>query len=150
MGMMSGGLSRTLRESDAGELPAGWRLEEVSVSGANVAGGSDDGAAAEDHLAAHEFAVVFAECAGEGAIAGVGGVGRVGPLPDGAVERVEAGGLEDAVVEGLDIEEAGVGGRLGGSGGFPLELGGQAGSGPVGEGVGLVIAEVADGGIGEG
>ncbi len=38
------------------------------------------GAAAEDHLRAHELAVVLAESAGEGLVAGVAGVRGLGPL----------------------------------------------------------------------
>ena len=39
-------------------------------------------AAAEDHLVAHELAVVFAQRTRGGAIAGIGRVRAGGPLPD--------------------------------------------------------------------
>ena len=143
-----------------------------------MGGGGDAGAAAKDDLRAHEFSVVLAESAGEGAVAGVARVGTGGPFPDvaeylleagsgGGWGGVEVGGFEEVGlccdggswrmkrfqggmgeefwVRAILLEEGSdaVGGVL------PFELGGEAGVGPAGEGVGFEEAEVADGGFGE-
>jgi len=81
-----------LGEAEAAELPAGGGVEEVSVGGADVGLGGDAGASAEDHLGAHELAVVLAEGSGEGFVAGVTGVGGGGPFPDVAEELEGSGG----------------------------------------------------------
>ena len=73
-------------------MPAGGGAEEVPVGGADVGFGGYAGAAAQDDLRGHELAVVLAERAGEGLIAGVAGVGGLGPLPDVAVELLGGGG----------------------------------------------------------
>ena len=56
-------------ESDPGELPAFFRLKEIAIGAANVSARCGAGTAAQDVLVAHEFAVVFAQRAGRGAIA---------------------------------------------------------------------------------
>ena len=65
------------------------------------------GAAAEDDLGGHKFAVVLAECAGKGLVAGVAGVGGLGPLPYIAEEllRRGGGGRADLGVEVVGLEE---------------------------------------------
>jgi len=88
-------------------LPAGGGGEEVAVGGSDVGGGGDAGASAEDDLGAHEFAVVLAESAGEGLVAGVAGVGGLGPLPDVSEELLGGGGggAADLGVEVVGFEE---------------------------------------------
>ncbi len=99
-------------------MPAGGGGEEVAVGGADVRLGGDAGAAAENNLGAHELAVVLAESAGEGLVAGVAGVGRLGPLPDVAEELLGeglvGGGGGGAGVEVLGLEHVGAR-RCGGS-----------------------------------
>src|SRR5690606_39176809 len=112
--------SRILCQAQAGELPARSGREEVAVGGADVAGRGRAAAAAQDQLSAHELAVVFAERARQRAEARVRTVGARGPLP--------------AV--------AGPGEVVGG--GLPFGLGRQARARPAGEGIGLVVADVAD------
>ena len=73
-----------------GELPAFFRLKEIAVGSANVRARRGAGTAAQDVLVAHEFAVVFAERAGAGAIAGVGRVGAARPFPNVAEHLVKA------------------------------------------------------------
>src|SRR5580765_7205134 len=151
-------------ETEAGELPACGGREEVSVGGADVRGGSDAGASAEDHLRAHELAVVLAEGAGERRVAGVAGVGAGGPLPGVAEDLLEAGGgARGCGVEVVGLEEVErEGGRLWrfrrtteilrfaqndvlmmrclvdlGGRVFPLELGGKAMTGEASVGVGF-------------
>ena len=142
-------------QAQAGELPAcgGWK--EVSVSGADVGGGCDAGASAEDHLSGHEFAVVFADGAGSGLEAGIAEVGAGGPLPGVAEELGGIGGelgRAGSGVQAVGFEEvSGDGG--GGCGEFPLKFGGEPESAPACVGVGFIEADVGDGGgeeIGEG
>ena len=148
--LKSYGLGTVAGQAEAAELPAGGGAEEVAIGGADVSLGCDAGAAAEDDLGAHELAVVLAQGAGEGLVAGVAGVGGLGPLPDVAEELLGGGGGGAA---GLGVEVAGFqevarDGMLGGDE-LPFELGGEAVAGPAGEGVGFEEAEVADGGFGE-
>ncbi len=158
-----GSLRRVVGEAEAGELPAGGGGEEVAVGGADVGGGGDAGASAEDHLRGHELAVVLAEGSGEGFVAGVAGVAAGGPLPDVAEDLLEAGVRVDGGAGRGDwlrgdgraccgSSSSSVGSlrrMLSGGGVLPLELGGEAVAGPAGVGVGLEEAEVADGGFAE-
>src|SRR5689334_2898328 len=80
---------RVSGETDAGELPAGVGGEEVAVGGTDVGLGCGAGAAAQDHLVAHELGVVLAQGALEWAEAGIGRVGAAGPLPDIAEELLD-------------------------------------------------------------
>src|ERR1051325_12049810 len=68
-------------ESDAGELPAFFRLKEIAIGAANVSAGRRAGTAPQDILVAHEFAVVFAERTRCCAIAGIRRVGAARPFP---------------------------------------------------------------------
>ncbi len=52
------------RETDAGELPAFFRLKKIAIGRADVIARSGAGTAAQHHLVAHELAVVLAERAG--------------------------------------------------------------------------------------
>src|SRR5512147_588688 len=65
-------LSNELCQPQSAELPARRRIEEVSVAHALMAFGRCQRGATEHHLADHEFAVVFAECAFGRAIARIG------------------------------------------------------------------------------
>src|SRR5207237_5083597 len=68
-------------ESDAGELPALFRLKEIAIRAANMSTRRRAGTAAQDVLVAHEFAVIFAERARCGVIAGIRRVGAARPFP---------------------------------------------------------------------
>src|SRR5689334_21201364 len=83
---LAAGAGSLAREPDARELPARVRREEVAVGRTHVSGRRGAGFAAQDVLAAHELAVVFADRAGRGAIAGVGRVRRRRPFPHVAVQ----------------------------------------------------------------
>src|SRR5215472_12985774 len=69
-------------ESDPGKLPAFFRLEEITIGGANMRARGGAGTTAQDVLIAHEFAVVLAERARNGAVAGVRRVGAARPFPN--------------------------------------------------------------------
>src|ERR1700744_1723628 len=74
--------SSIIGQPHAAESPARGGREKVAIGGSCVALGSGDAAAPQDHLARHELAVVLADRAGGGTIAGVGAVGGRGPLPE--------------------------------------------------------------------
>src|SRR5580698_2913811 len=135
-------------QADSGELPAGFGREKIAVAGADVSGGSDAGAAAQDHLAAHEFAVVFAERAAQGLEAGIGEIGAGGPLP--AIAPV----LADSIGGGNWLEFTAfdeiAGDGLGFRGCLPFEFGWQAMAGPAGVCVGFEVADLANGSVGDG
>src|SRR5260370_2036744 len=82
--------------------------------------------AAQHQLVDHELAVVFAERALNGTVAGIGGVGAAGPLPHDPERVVEMAGSPSD---------------------FPLHFGRQMLAAPARERVGLVIADVADRGV---
>src|SRR5581483_5054726 len=65
-----------------GELPAGWRGEEIPIACANVRLRGGAGAAAQNPLVAHEFAVVLAQRPYCRAEAGIGNVGARCPFPN--------------------------------------------------------------------
>src|SRR5882757_10119689 len=71
------------------EHPALFRPVEVAVARPRMSCGGDAGPAAEDHLADHELAVVLPQRAARGAIARVGAVGALRPLPGHAVHLLE-------------------------------------------------------------
>ena len=58
-------------ESDSAELPAFFRLKEISIRSANVSTRRGAGTAAQDVLIAHELAIVFAKRARLGPITGI-------------------------------------------------------------------------------
>src|SRR5664279_3182428 len=95
-------------------------IKEVAISDTAVSNRSCKRGAAQHQLVDHELAVIFAERALDRPIAGVGGVGAAGPLPDDA--------------EGV-VEMAGPGGD------FPFHFGRQVLAAPAREGVGLIIAD---------
>ena len=135
-------------EAQPGEGPPGPGREEVAVGGPGVAGRGGARAAPEHVLVHHELAVVLAHRSGRRDEAGVGGIGRRGPLPDipqgvgGRTGRCRGQDLE--VEEAGGGEDAGTGPQSAGRHRLPLGLGGETGPGPPGEGVGLEEADVAD------
>src|SRR6185503_4204674 len=74
-----------LAETNAGELPASRRWEEIPVGRADVALWRRRRTAAQNHLTAHELAVVFGRDALERTEAGIGIIGRARPLPGIAI-----------------------------------------------------------------
>src|SRR4051812_9327937 len=83
------GLTRTadlliavISQPYAGELPARLRGKEVAIGSANMRTRGGAGAAAQHHLSAHEFAVVFTQCAGRGPVSRIRQIGAGGPLPE--------------------------------------------------------------------
>lgn len=78
-------------QTNAGELPTGGGWEEVAVGSADVAQRGGAGTAAQDHLIAHEFAVVFADRSGSSLKAWIGKIGTLRPFPHVAKELVGAG-----------------------------------------------------------
>ena len=100
-------------------------------------------ATAQHPLAAHEFAVVFAEVAGERTEAGISTIGAAGPFPDIAEQLADASALPCLRMQLVVIGEVAFD-RLRGGGRFPFEFGGQAGAGPACAGIGFVVAEMTD------
>src|ERR1019366_10598596 len=114
--MKSGGV---VGKAQSRELPAMMRIKEVSIGNTAVSFRSCKRRAAQHQLVDHELAVVFAERALHRPVAGIGGVGAAGPLPDNP-ERV--------------VEMAGTGGD------FPFHFGRQMLAAPARKGVRLIIA----------
>ena len=73
-------------KSDARELPPGLRGKEVAVGGPDVRPGRCARATPQDHLVAHELAVVLAQRPRGRAKAPIGRVRALGPFPDVAEE----------------------------------------------------------------
>src|SRR5882762_9541102 len=102
-------------------------IKEVPIGNTAMSVRSCKRGAAQHQLVDHELAVVFAERALDGAVAGIGGVGAAGPLPHDP----------ECVVEMAATR-----------GDLPLHLGRQMLAAPARERVGLIIADVADRGGG--
>src|ERR1043166_2950272 len=68
------------------------RIEEIAIGDAAMPLRSCKRGAAQHQLVDHELAVVFAERALDGAVAGIGRIGAAGPLPDDAESVVELAG----------------------------------------------------------
>src|ERR1700736_1760219 len=100
-------------------------IKEVAIGNTAMSARGCERGAAQHQLVDHELAVVFAERALNGTVAGIGGVGAAGPLPYDPERVVEMAGSP------CD---------------FPLHFGRQMLAAPAREGVGFVIADVADGG----
>src|ERR1700682_2350328 len=98
-------------------------IKEVTIGNTAVSFRGCKRRAAQHQLVDHELAVIFAERALNGPVAGIGGVGAAGPLPYDP-ERV--------------VEMAGARGDL------PLHFGRQMLAAPARERVGFIIADVAD------
>src|SRR5512132_4130296 len=71
-----------LREAHPGELPALVWIEEVAIGRPQMAVRRDARSSAQDHLIAHELAVVFADGTGRRAITGIGCIRAARPFPD--------------------------------------------------------------------
>src|SRR6266571_7988456 len=94
------------------------RIKEVPIGNTAMAVRSCKRGAAQHQLVDHELAVVLAERAFDGAVAGIRGVGAAGPLPHDPERVVELAG------PGRD---------------FPFHFGRQMLAAPAREGVGLVL-----------
>src|SRR3546814_19849859 len=86
-------MSKILCETDAGELPALVGVEEIAVGGTQMPARGGAAAAAQDELAAHELAILFADRARRGAEAGIGAIGAAGPFPHAAEHLLQVGVL---------------------------------------------------------
>src|SRR3546814_20347327 len=84
-------MSKILCETDAGELPALVGVEEIAVGGTQMPARGGAAAAAQDELAAHELAIIFAERARRGAEAGIGALGDAGTFPPAADHMLPVG-----------------------------------------------------------
>src|SRR5260370_9208557 len=102
-------------------------IKEVPIGNTAMPVRSCKRGAAQHQLVDHELAVVLAERAFDGAVAGIGGVGAAGPLPHDPERVVELAG------PGRD---------------FPFHFGRQVHAAPPREGFGLVIADMAARGSG--
>src|SRR6516225_8196773 len=134
-------------QANSAELPAGVRRKEVAVTPAGVAPRRDTRGAAQDELVAHELAVVLPEGTGRRAVSGIARMATRGPLPDVAIQLTEAppvgrggrcGRMKMVALQEVPFLFHTAGGRL------PFRLRGQPGARPAGEGVRLVITDVAD------
>src|SRR6056297_2844368 len=81
------------RQPDAGELPAVRRIKEIAIAATRMASGGSAGTPAQDHLVAHELAVVFTDGTRRRSIARVGAVGAGRPLPALAEELLQGSGV---------------------------------------------------------
>ena len=68
-------------QTQAGELPPSRRLKEVAIRRADMACGCDARPAAQNHLAGHKLAVVFAQRPGKGLVSRIAGVSAGCPVP---------------------------------------------------------------------
>src|SRR5215469_7761755 len=104
----AGFLYAVIGEPDPGKLPACLRGKKVSVAGADVRLRRGAGTAAQHHLAAHEFAVVFAQSSGRGLETGIGKVGAGGPFPDVAKnleQTISFGGGSDRGMKSPTLQQ---------------------------------------------
>src|SRR3546814_11106092 len=92
-------MSKILCETDAGELPALVGVEEIAVGGTQMPARGGAAAAAQDELAAHELAIIFADRARRGAEAGIGAIGAAGPFPHAASHLLQVGVLGPRTVQ---------------------------------------------------
>src|SRR5579859_3096946 len=154
-------------EANAGELPARFSGEKISVRGPNMGGRGNTRSSAQNKLAAHKFSVIFSERAGQGAKAGIAEISARVPLPTVSkqlrrtLERrrgrgehgdrsVWAGSLlaggfgrgrrnEATAVEQIAVNQMAFGG------GFPFRFRSQPTACPARVRIGLVIAHVTHG-----
>src|SRR5579871_586220 len=84
---MRGGVRRLpAGKPDTGELPTCLRREEIAVAGPNMCCRSDARTSPQDHLAAHEFSVIFAQRTGQRLETWVAEIRACSPLPTVAEE----------------------------------------------------------------
>src|SRR5580704_6784046 len=74
-------MSLDVRQTKAGKLPARRRREKVPISSPYMRSRRNHGSSTQHHLAAHEFAVVFAESTRHRGKSRVAEVSTLGPLP---------------------------------------------------------------------
>ena len=72
------------------ELPPRCRLKEVAIGRAYMIRGCDARPSAQNHLAGHKLAVVFAQRSREGLVSRIAGVGAGRPFPTVTEELVDA------------------------------------------------------------
>src|SRR5947209_8135306 len=124
------------------------RREKIAISEPAVAARGGARGAAEHHLVAHEFTIVFAESPGRWTVAGVTDVRAGRPLPDVAIELAQRSAVlvsrYGRRVKIFSFEEM-AGDRYAGGGRFPLGLRWQARAGPAREGIGFVEADMTNG-----
>src|SRR5437868_2076776 len=132
--------SSVFSKAHSRELPARRRREEVAVGSTAVPARGGTACALEHELPAHELAVIFADGARGGRKAGEGIERAPGPFPDVA-EQAAARKRQDRARMIELVADHGVGRA---SEILPLGFGRKPRSGPAGEGVGLVIADVSD------
>src|SRR5579871_4387614 len=144
----AGLLTAIVSQPYPGKLPARFRRKKIAVGGANVRARRGTRSATQDHLSAHEFAVVFTQRAGRGLIAGIWKIGACCPLPYIAKQlqwyaafqrRRSRRGMKSAVFQKIALDGGNSACRD-----FPLELGRQARTGPAGKRVRFVITHMAD------
>src|ERR1019366_2182441 len=117
--MKSGGV---VGEAQSRELPAMMRIKEVSIGNTAMSARSCKRGAAQHQLVDHDLAVVLAERALDGPVAGIRRIGAAGPLPDNPERVVELAGAR---------------------GDFPFHFGRQVLAAPARERVGFIIADMA-------
>ena len=136
-----------VRQANAGKMPASRRREKISIGSPDMRGRRDHRTATQNHLVAHEFSVVLAQCAGDCAITGIAEVSTLGPLPHIAehLRRTLRGGVGQRLgMQFAAIEQVSGGRRKSLRGDFPLGFGGETLAGPVSKRVGFKVAHVAD------
>src|SRR5690606_33898071 len=74
-------LVEVIGESHSGKLPAGVNGKKITVTGSDMSRRRRTGTTTQNPLIHHEFAVVLTYRTGCGAIAGVGQVSALSPLP---------------------------------------------------------------------
>src|SRR5262249_57379050 len=74
-------LSHIVEQSEATELPARRRIEEIAVGCTRMTGGRRVRASPQDHLVDHELAIVFTERARGRPVARLRQLGAARPLP---------------------------------------------------------------------
>src|SRR5450631_351854 len=79
-------------EAQSRKLPAMMRIKEVAIVYTAVPFRSCKRRAAQHQLINHELAVIFPERALDRPVAGIGGVGAAGPLPDDPERVIELAG----------------------------------------------------------
>src|SRR5215472_4636842 len=129
----------------AGKLPACLRREKIAIRGANMRTWRGAGAAAQDHLSAHEFSVVLTQSARHRLVSRIRKIGAGGPLPDVAEQlrrlAVASGhrrGVQPSTLHEIALHRQTLCSY------FPFEFGGQACAGPARKSVGFIEAYVTN------
>src|SRR5579875_1933865 len=139
-------------QADARELPARLRRKEIAIAGADMGSRRHAGTAAQNHLSAHELAVVLAQRSCERAETRIAEIGACRPLPAIAIAGLHAVRISDRTGGGSRHQPSGIqqislqGRALGRR--FPFAFGRQAAAGPARVGVSLEKTHLAYGGAG--